>query len=69
MSPCVVPGGFRVLQPRWLDAILKGDCVSALEKLPEKSIDVVFANPPYNLQLASGLHRPDQSKVDAVDDH
>ncbi len=55
--------------PQWLDAILKGDCVSALEKLPEKSIDVVFADPPYNLQLAGDLHRPDQSKVDAVDDH
>jgi modification methylase len=55
--------------PQWLDAILKGDCVSALEKLPEKSIDVVFADPPYNLQLEGVLHRPDQSKVDAVDDH
>ncbi|MCO5083265.1 MAG: site-specific DNA-methyltransferase [Rhizobiaceae bacterium] len=55
--------------PQWLDAIVKGDCVSALEKLPEKSIDVVFADPPYNLQLAGDLHRPDQSKVDAVDDH
>ena len=41
--------------PQWLDAILKGDCVSALEKLPEKSIDVVFADPPYNLQLAGDL--------------
>ncbi|HTV67401.1 MAG TPA: site-specific DNA-methyltransferase [Rhizobiaceae bacterium] len=53
----------------WLDSILKGDCVASLEKLPEKSIDVVFADPPYNLQLEGDLHRPDQSKVDAVDDH
>ncbi len=52
----------------WLDTILKGDCVAALERLPEKSIDVVFADPPYNLQLDGDLHRPDQSKVDAVDD-
>jgi modification methylase len=52
----------------WLDTIIKGDCVAALEKLPEKSVDIVFADPPYNLQLEGDLHRPDQSKVDAVDD-
>jgi modification methylase len=52
----------------WLDTIIKGDCVAALERLPEKSIDIVFADPPYNLQLDGDLHRPDQSKVDAVDD-
>jgi modification methylase len=52
----------------WLDTILKGDCVAALNRLPEKSVDVVFADPPYNLQLDGNLHRPDQSKVDAVDD-
>ncbi|BCH26134.1 site-specific DNA-methyltransferase [Mesorhizobium sp. L-8-3] len=55
-------------QPAWLDTILKGNCVAALERLPEKSVDVVFADPPYNLQLDGELHRPDQSKVDAVDD-
>ena len=52
----------------WLDTILKGDCVAALNRLPEKSVDVVFADPPYNLQLEGDLRRPDQSKVDAVDD-
>jgi modification methylase len=52
----------------WLDTILKGDCVSALDRLPEKSVDAIFADPPYNLQLNGDLHRPDQSKVDAVDD-
>ncbi len=52
----------------WLDTILKGDCVAALDRLPEKSIDVIFADPPYNLQLDGDLRRPDQSKVDAVDD-
>ncbi|MGI9355404.1 MAG: site-specific DNA-methyltransferase [Rhizobiaceae bacterium] len=53
----------------WLDSIIKGDCVAALEALPANSIDVVFADPPYNLQLGGGLARPDQSKVDACDDH
>ena len=57
------------VEPEWLNTILKGDCVAALERLPEKSVDVVFADPPYNLQLDGDLHRPDQSKVDAVDDH
>ncbi|MBO6719025.1 MAG: site-specific DNA-methyltransferase [Rhizobiaceae bacterium] len=53
----------------WIDTILKGDCVAALEKLPEHSVDTIFADPPYNLQLNGDLHRPDQSKVAAVDDH
>lgn len=52
----------------FLDRILVGDCVAELEKLPAKSVDLVFADPPYNLQLAGALHRPDQSLVDAVDD-
>jgi modification methylase len=51
-----------------LDSILVGDCLDELRKLPAKSIDVVFADPPYNLQLQGELYRPDQSKVDAVDD-
>lgn len=55
-------------QSDWVDAILKGDCVAALERLPEHSVDAIFADPPYNLQLNGDLHRPDQSKVDAVDD-
>jgi modification methylase len=53
----------------WLDTIIKGDCIAALDRLPEHSVDVVFADPPYNLQLDGDLHRPDQSKVDACDDH
>jgi modification methylase len=53
----------------WLDTILEGDCVAALERLPDQSVDLVFADPPYNLQLEGDLRRPDQSKVDAVDDH
>ena len=50
-----------------VDRILVGDCVSELAGLPAGSIDVVFADPPYNLQLVADLHRPDNSKVDAVD--
>lgn len=52
----------------WLNQVLVGDCVAALEKLPKHSVDLVFADPPYNLQLGGDLVRPDQSKVDAVDD-
>ncbi|MCA1297793.1 site-specific DNA-methyltransferase [Stappia indica] len=52
-----------------MDSILKGDCVAALERLPKNSVDLVFADPPYNLQLGGDLLRPDQSKVDACDDH
>lgn len=51
-----------------VDTILKGDCVAAMDRLPEHSIDMIFADPPYNLQLEGTLHRPDQSKVDACDD-
>lgn len=52
----------------WINSIIKGDCVAALEALPDQSVDVIFADPPYNLQLGGMLHRPDQSLVDAVDD-
>ncbi|MCA3554582.1 MAG: site-specific DNA-methyltransferase [Aestuariivirga sp.] len=51
------------------DRILVGDCIAELQKIPAASIDLVFADPPYNLQLSGGLTRPDQSKVDAVDEH
>lgn len=51
-----------------LNTILAGDCVAAMNALPEGSVDLIFADPPYNLQLRGDLHRPDNSKVDAVDD-
>src|ERR1700744_3977706 len=51
------------------ETILEGDCVERLGDLPEKSGDLIFADPPYNLQLGGDLLRPDNSKVDAVDDH
>jgi modification methylase len=51
------------------ETIIEGDCLEALARLPEKSVDLIFADPPYNLQLGGELLRPDNSKVDAVDDH
>src|SRR5271170_5998567 len=49
-------------------SILVGDCVAEMAKLPAASVDLVFADPPYNLQLQGDLKRPDDSRVDAVDD-
>jgi modification methylase len=51
-----------------LDRILIGDAVAEMQRLPAASVDLVFADPPYNLQLKGSLHRPDNSLVDAVDD-
>ena len=51
-----------------LNTILAGDCIEVMRGLPEASVDLIFADPPYNLQLKGDLHRPDNSRVDAVDD-
>jgi len=51
-----------------LDQILQGDCLELLDTLPAASVDLIFADPPYNLQLSQQLYRPDNSRVDAVDD-
>lgn len=51
-----------------LDRLIEGDCLEALAALPAASIDMIFADPPYNLQLGGELKRPDESVVDAVDD-
>ena len=51
-----------------LDTILRGDCIAAMRDLPAKSVDLIFADPPYNLQLGGDLARPDGSHVDAVTD-
>ncbi|MCE7886113.1 MAG: site-specific DNA-methyltransferase [Alphaproteobacteria bacterium PRO2] len=50
------------------DSILIGDCVKIMKSLPAKSVDCIFADPPYNLQLNGNLHRPNNTLVDAVDD-
>ena len=52
-----------------LSQILDGDCIAAMRSLPAASVDLVFADPPYNLQLGGDLARPDGSHVDAVTDH
>ena len=52
-----------------LDQILGGDCIEVMNSLPAGSVDLIFADPPYNLQLKRELHRPDNSMVDAVNDH
>lgn len=52
-----------------LNRILGGDCIEVMRSLPAESVDLIFADPPYNLQLRGELHRPDNSRVDAVDDH
>jgi len=51
-----------------LNQIIHGDCIEILKSLPENSVDCVFADPPYNLQLSKDLYRPNMTKVDAVDD-
>jgi modification methylase len=48
--------------------ILQGDCIETMRLLPEKSVDLIFADPPYNLMLGGDLLRPDNSRVDAVND-
>jgi len=52
-----------------INRIHQGDSIELLKQLPENSIDLIFADPPYNLQLRGDLFRPDQSKVNAVNDH
>ena len=52
----------------YLNKIIKGDSIEVLKKLPDNSVDLIFADPPYNLQLNGDLWRPNQTKVDAVND-
>ena len=55
-------------QPQRSANILAGDCVAEMTKLPAQSVDLIFADPPYNLQLQGDLKRPDDTRVDAVND-
>jgi modification methylase len=48
--------------------ILQGDCIAVMAALPGGSVDLVFADPPYNLQLSGELRRPNHSRVDGVDE-
>ena len=51
-----------------LNTVLVGDCRELLKTLPSNSVDLIFADPPYNLQLRHELWRPNMTHVDAVDD-
>ncbi|HEX2804135.1 MAG TPA: site-specific DNA-methyltransferase [Sphingomicrobium sp.] len=51
-----------------LDTILQGNCIAEMARLPDKCVDMIFADPPYNLQLGGDLFRPEGGRVDAVDD-
>jgi len=65
-APLRAPRGVSDSAPK--ARILAGDCAAEMAKLPASSVDLVFADPPYNLQLEGDLKRPDDSRVDAVDD-
>jgi modification methylase len=64
-APARAPRGS--CQPSDSSRILIGDCIAEMAALPAASVDLVFADPPYNLQLQGALKRPDESRVDAVD--
>ena len=51
-----------------LDVVKVGDCIELMERMPEGSVDMIFADPPYNLQLAQELLRPNHTRVEGVDD-
>ncbi len=51
-----------------VNQIIQGDCIEVLRRFPAKSVDLIFADPPYNLQLRNELLRPNQTIVDGVDD-
>lgn len=65
--PRIVKKG-PVTKPLPLDEILQGDCIETMKALPDSCVDLIFADPPYNLQLGGDLSRPDNSRVDGVDD-
>ncbi len=65
LAQASTPGFYSSLP---LDTVILGDCIEEMARLPEKSVDLIFADPPYNLQLQNELRRPNMSLVDAVDD-
>src|SRR5215510_12462647 len=67
-KPSTAPKTTGTLRVLPFDTIMNGDCIAAMNTLPEASVDMIFADPPYNLQLEGELHRPNNTKVDAVDD-
>ncbi len=57
-----------VAEPIAVDRIIRSDCIAAMAALPDACVDMIFADPPYNLQLGGDLYRPEGGRVDAVDD-
>ncbi len=57
-----------MINSKLINKIINGDSLKELKKIPNESFDLIFADPPYNLQLKKVLNRPDSSKVDAVND-
>src|SRR3546814_1600179 len=51
-----------------LPILIEGDCIAAMNAMPENSVDLIFADPPYNLQLGGDPFRPEGGRVDAVTD-
>jgi DNA modification methylase len=60
--------GISAFPGEWMDSVLQGDCLEILPGFPSESVDLIFADPPYNLQLNGELWRPNQTKVEAVND-
>ena len=56
------------MDKKYLNKIIKGDCIEEMKKISENSVDLIFADPPYNMQLQGELYRPNQTKVSAVND-
>ena len=56
------------MENNFINKIINGDSLKELKKIPNESFDLIFADPPYNLQLKKALNRPASSKVDAVND-
>jgi site-specific DNA-methyltransferase (adenine-specific) len=61
-------GSARHALDPWIDRVHLGECVEVLGRMPDQCVDLIFADPPYNLQLAHELYRPNMTRVDAVDD-
>jgi site-specific DNA-methyltransferase (adenine-specific)/modification methylase len=67
MSRRQTPNGTNALTSL-LNEVIQGNCIEVLKTLPERSVDLIFADPPYNLQLQNELLRPNQTVIDGVDD-
>ena len=54
--------------PKFENKIVNGNSLEVLKKIPDKTFNLIFADPPYNLQIGGNLKRPDDSKVNGVND-